>query len=72
MSAEQPRYLAYLVRLWEVETEGESIWRASAQCPHTGERYAFADLERLYAFLKERTGREAAVPFEGSGGETSW
>jgi hypothetical protein len=55
MTNSQPRYLAYLVRLWEVDTNGRSVWRASAQSPHTGERHAFADMDLLFDFLEQRT-----------------
>jgi hypothetical protein len=46
-------YLAYLLRLWQ---EGdETSWRATLENPHNGKRYAFSNLEKLYAFLEERT-----------------
>jgi len=32
------------------------MWRASLEDPHSGERRGFADLESLFAFLKEQTG----------------
>ncbi len=51
MPTEQPRYLAYMLRLWEVSDNGEMIWRASLENPHTGERRGFADLDALFAFL---------------------
>ena len=50
----QPSYLAYLLRLWRVGNN--STWRASLENPHSGERQAFADLDLLVAFLKEKTG----------------
>ena len=52
---EHGQYLAYLVRLWQVNHEGEAAWYASIEDPHTGERRGFADLESLFAFLKEQT-----------------
>lgn len=51
-----PRYQAYLLRLWEVDSDGERIWRASLQDSHTGERRGFPDLAALAAFLAEQTG----------------
>jgi len=66
MTDQQPRYMAYLIRLWEADANGEPVWRASAQSPHTGERHAFADLQRLFAFLEERTGRDAQGEGAGS------
>lgn len=47
------RYHAYLVRLWQ---DGpQAPWRASAQNAHTGEKWFFADLEALFAFLHKQT-----------------
>jgi hypothetical protein len=60
----QQDYLAYMLRVWKARTDGGTVWRASLESPHTGERQAFADLaERqafadlaaLFAFLEERT-----------------
>ena len=56
MSTEQRRYLAYMLRLWQVSSDGEPIWRASLESPHTGERHGSANLEMLFAFLEEQTG----------------
>jgi hypothetical protein len=56
MTDQQPRYLAYMLRLWEARTGGEQVWRASLESPHTGERQAFASLEELFALLREQTG----------------
>jgi hypothetical protein len=47
------RYISYLLRLWQVETEGEWVWRASLDCPHTGQRRGFAGLAELCAFLEQ-------------------
>ncbi len=47
-------YLAFLLRLWR---EDEATpWRATLENPHNGERHSFSSLEKLYAFLEERTG----------------
>lgn len=48
-------YRAYLVRLWPVHSGGQTVWRASAEDAHSGERHAFADLAHLFAFLQEAT-----------------
>ena len=55
MTTEQQHYLAYMLRLWQVSSDGEPIWRTSLESPHTGERYGFANLEMLFAFLEEQT-----------------
>ncbi len=56
MSNRRRRYLAYMLRLWQVEVDGDLVWRASLESPHTGERRGFASLEALFDFLRERTG----------------
>jgi hypothetical protein len=50
------RYLAYMLRLWQVEGEDGAVWRASLEDAHTGERRGFASLEELVAWLREETG----------------
>jgi hypothetical protein len=52
MAREGRRYLSYLLRLWQVRVGDELVWRASLESPHTGERWGFADLASLIAFLK--------------------
>jgi hypothetical protein len=59
MHEEPPRYLAYMLRLWQVETEEGRRWRASLESPHSGERHGFAGLEALLAFLVEKTETDA-------------
>ena len=54
-TSKQRCYLAYMLRLWQVNCEGEPIWRASLESPHTGERHGFANLESLVTFLGEQT-----------------
>ena len=50
----QRPYLAYLLRLWQTQDKGEIGWRASLENAHTGEKLAFAHLDGLIAFLRER------------------
>jgi hypothetical protein len=51
------------LRLWRVNgDEGlhppeEAAWRASLEDPNTRERKAFASLDDLFAFLRERIGQ---------------
>ena len=52
---EQRKYLAYMLRLWRVDTNGEVTWRVSIEDPHTGERHGFTNLDRLFEFLKGET-----------------
>ncbi len=55
MSEKPRRYLSYLLRLWQIKSGGELVWRASLESPHTGERRGFASLEALFAFLRQQT-----------------
>jgi hypothetical protein len=49
------REQVYLLRLWQVEGDGRSVWRASLEDAHTGERQGFADLALLCSFLTQQT-----------------
>ena len=53
MSREQRQYISYLLRLWQTRSEGELVWRASLESPHTGERHGFANVADLFTFLEE-------------------
>ena len=55
MSEGQPRHLSYLLRLWQIESQGRLVWRASLQEARSGERRGFPDLEALIAYLREET-----------------
>ena len=55
MTTQEPRYLAYMLRLWQVCDNEDMVWRASLEDPHSGERRGFASLEMLVAFLQEQT-----------------
>ncbi len=52
---DQPRYVSYLLRLWQTQHAGALVWRASLQSAHTGERRGFASLAELTAFLEQET-----------------
>jgi len=62
MSTEPGRYLAYMLRLWQVGGGDEPTWRVLLESPHTGERRGFANLEALVAFLVEQTGNQSPRP----------
>ena len=55
MSEERRRRLSYLLRLWQAEQGGAWVWRASLESAHTGERWGFASVAELYAFLEHET-----------------
>jgi hypothetical protein len=50
--SQPPAYIAYLLRLWQVEIQTEPVWHASLEDPHTGGRQGFADLQSLFTFLE--------------------
>jgi hypothetical protein len=54
----QREYISYLLRLWQVTTEGKAVWRASLESPHTGEQLGFANLEALCRYLRAETQQE--------------
>jgi len=51
----KPRYLSYLLRLWETSDGEERIWRASLESPGSGQRRGFASLKDLACFLEAQT-----------------
>ena len=59
------KYFAYMLRLWQVSEGQNAVWRASLEDAQAGTLRAFASLELLIAFLKDRTqvqgGAEAAA-----------
>lgn len=55
------KYWAGLLRLWQVTRGGRTVWRASLEDPHTHEFKSFANLDSLFAFLKEQTEKDKRV-----------
>ena len=49
---ETHNYHAYLLRVWR-ENDHEP-WRVTLENPHTGERLAFAGVERLLAYFQQQ------------------
>jgi len=56
--SEQRGYLSYLLRLWRVEVKEQTIWRASLECPRTGDQLGFVDVEALCRYLRVATQQE--------------
>jgi hypothetical protein len=46
-------YVAYMLRLWMSEEAGKRTWRASLECPKTGDMLYFATISRLFQFLED-------------------
>ncbi len=58
----KPRYLSYLLRLWETSDGEKGIWRASLESPGSQQRQGFASLKELFGFL------EAQIEHQGEQG----
>jgi hypothetical protein len=54
MRDEKQRYLSYLLRLWPVKENEHTVWRASLESPHTGERWGFANVEALFECVRQK------------------
>jgi hypothetical protein len=50
--ASNPNYHSFLLRVWR--DAADQPWRASLQFTSTEEKFAFADLQALFAFLVEQ------------------
>ena len=61
MNKEQRRYISYLLRLWQIRSGSELVWRASLESPYTGERKGFASLADLFDFLRGQTDKELSA-----------
>ena len=55
MSREKRRYISFLLRLFETESKDDLVWRASLESSGTEERWGFASLDELFAFLRQQT-----------------
>jgi hypothetical protein len=63
MSKRPSAYQSYLLRLWPAGERDSTIWRASLESAHSGERYNFATLEEMFSFLQQET-RQLTVQAE--------
>jgi hypothetical protein len=61
MADHPPLYFAYMLRVWQASNGGSLVWRASLEAAHSGPRIGFADLESLFAFLRQQTAQYNAV-----------
>jgi hypothetical protein len=55
-----PRYVSFLLRLWQVKEKGEWAWRASLESPMSARVQGFSDLESLFDFLRASLNSDAA------------
>ena len=61
MSEKERRYIAYLMRLWQIERKGQLLWQASLEDARTGKRQGFASVEALFDFLRQQMGLTTAA-----------
>ena len=50
----QPRYISYLLRLWQTSSDAQRVWRCSLEDPLTGRQHGFGDVELLFDFLRQQ------------------
>lgn len=55
MVEDKPKYLAYLLRLWQVQDWQGTTWRVSLEDVSTHVRHGFASLKQAFVFLSEQT-----------------
>ena len=53
MGSRRRGYMAYLLRLWQVDEGDDAPWRASLESTLGDERRSFAGLAELFAFLEK-------------------
>ena len=63
LSGDAMRYISYLLRLWQTESDEGLVWRASLENPQSSERVGFSSLADVCAFLEREMG-------DNEGGET--
>jgi len=69
VSEPRRRYIAYLLRLWQVRCETGLAWRASLESALAGERRGFASLDELFDYLRKRTENGEGMGDGTAGGE---
>ncbi len=58
MATDEATYRSYLLRLWQVEQNGNFTWRCSLEEARTGQRRNFASLQALLDFLLAETNEQ--------------
>lgn len=56
MKTEKATYRSFLLRLWQVEQNGDWIWRCSLEETGTGLHQQFVNLDALFGYLNAETG----------------
>jgi hypothetical protein len=58
METDEASYRSYLLRLWQVEQNGNFTWRCSLEEARTGQRQNFASLDALLGYLLAETSQQ--------------
>ena len=64
MKTEKATYRSFLLRLWQVEQNGDWVWRCSLEETGTGWHQKFVGLDALYSYLDIETGEQPGVQGE--------
>ena len=64
MRQEEPRYMSFLLRLWQTEGDEGFVWRVSLEKPHDGARTGFASLAGLCTYLERKMGESPDAPVD--------
>jgi hypothetical protein len=59
-------YYSFLLRLWQVPTNGDHAWRIQLEDVQTGEKRGFISLEELLTYLSQVTEEGNQTSGEGS------
>jgi hypothetical protein len=56
MKTEKATYRSFLLRLWQVEQNGDWVWRCSLEETGTDRHQQFVNLDALFGYLNAQTG----------------
>jgi hypothetical protein len=59
-------YFSYLLRLWQVPTDGGYAWRVLLESVRTGEKCGFTSLKELMDYLGQVTAEDIVSTNKGS------
>ena len=63
------RYHSYLLRLWSDKLNSQLVWRASLESSSTGEKWGFAELDEMCAFLRQQVEKVSDTATDTGGDE---
>ena len=55
------QYQSFLLRLWQEQEVGRTTWHGEIESIQTGQKWSFADLEKLFVFLERRASHQQAL-----------